>query len=180
MYVTLMPTLVCNLACDYCFQKDAPAFNWMSSTVESGTVQWILERTAAANCGRLCVHYFGGEPLTRKDYVLRTAGAFSEAMARKGGSFHWEITTNGVHLDLPFVSELKQYGDGIIKITLDGDRETHDQARVYRDGRGSFDQIFANLLEVAGHVRLRIGGNFYAGQEASYDRLMEKLDRAGR
>ena len=179
MYVTLMPTLACNLACNYCFQKDSPAFNRMNSTVESGTVQWILDRAAAANCGRLCVHYFGGEPLTRKDLVLRTARTFSEAMTRRGGSFNWEITTNGVHLDLPFAAEMRQYGDGIIKITLDGDRETHDSARTYRDGRGSFDQIFANLLEVAGHVRLRIGGNFYAGQEASYERLMERLDRAG-
>jgi uncharacterized protein len=179
MYVTLMPTLMCNLACNYCFQKESPAFNRMSSAVESGTVQWILERAAAANCGRLCVHYFGGEPLTRKDFVLRTARTFSETMALRGGIFDWEITTNGLHLDLPFVSELKQYGDGIIKITLDGDRETHDQARVFRDGSGSFDEIFANLLEVAGHVRLRVGGNFYAGQEDSYERLMEKLDRAG-
>jgi uncharacterized protein len=179
MYVTLMPTLACNLACNYCFQKESPAFNRMSSTVESGTVQWILERAASANCGRLCVHYFGGEPLTRKDFVLRTAQTFSETLALRGGSFNWEITTNGIHLDLPFVAELRQYGDGIIKITLDGDRETHDQARVYRDGRGSFDQIFANLLEVAGNVRLRIGGNFYAGQEASYERLMARLDRAG-
>jgi uncharacterized protein len=179
MYVTLMPTLACNLACNYCFQKESPAFNRMNPSVESGTVQWILERAAAANCGRLCVHYFGGEPLTRKDFVLRTARIFSETMSLRGGGFNWEITTNGIHLDLPFVKELRQFGDGIIKITLDGDRETHDQARVYRDGRGSFDEIFANLLAVAGHVRLRIGGNFHAGQESSYDRLMEKLDRAG-
>ena len=26
MYVTLLPTLACNLACTYCFQQDSPAF----------------------------------------------------------------------------------------------------------------------------------------------------------
>ncbi|PWU07040.1 MAG: hypothetical protein C5B51_10870, partial [Terriglobia bacterium] len=178
MYVTLMPTLACNLACTYCFQKESPAFNRMSTEVESGTIAWILRRVDASACGKLLVHYFGGEPLTRKDYVLRTAHAFHEAMAARGGEFAWEMTTNAVHLDLAFVKALRAYGDGVIKITLDGDRETHDLARVYRDGRGSFDRIFANLRAVAGYVRLRLGGNFLPGQEASYERLIERLDNA--
>src|SRR5437762_9668957 len=100
-------------------------------------------------------------------------------MSALGGEFDWEMTTNAVHLDLAFVKALREYGDGMIKVTLDGDRETHDQARVYRDGEGTFDRIYANVLEVAGHVRLRIGGNFYPGQEASYYRLIERLDTAG-
>ena len=179
MYVTLMPTMACNLACTYCFQKESPAFNRMSAPVESATVDWILRRVAAAGCRKLIVHYFGGEPLTRKDAVLRTAKSFSSAMAASGGEFSWEITTNGVQLDLEFVTTLKAFGDGSIKITLDGDRETHDQARVYRDGRGSFDIIFSNLLAVAGHVRLKVGGNFLPGQEASYERLLDRLKDAG-
>ena len=178
MYITLMPTLVCNLACTYCFQKDSPAFNRMSDEVESKTVRWVIDRVAASGCRRLVVHYFGGEPLTRKDYVLRTAEAFSASMQARGEEFSWEITTNGIGLDLPFVTSLREFGDGFIKVTLDGDRETHDEARVYRDGRGSFSIIFANLLAVAGHVRLRVGGNFMPGQEASYERLLERMEAA--
>src|SRR4051812_45933656 len=34
MYVTLMPTLQCNLACSYCFQKEHPAFTKMSPSTE--------------------------------------------------------------------------------------------------------------------------------------------------
>lgn len=177
--VTLQPTLACNLACTYCFQKEFPAFNRMSSGVESSTVDWILRRVDRAGSSRLLLHYFGGEPLTRKDYVLRTAEQLSRGMAERGGVFDWEMTTNGIFLDLPFVLEMKRHGDGAIKVTLDGDRETHDAARVYRDGRGSFDVIFANLAAVAGHVRLRVGGNFLPGQAASYERLLARLDAAG-
>jgi len=178
MYITLMPTLACNLACTYCFQKESPAFNRMDTAVESATVDWILSRVAASACRKLMVHFFGGEPLTRKDYVLRTAEKFSRAMAARGGEFDWEITTNGVYLDLPFVTAIRQYGNGWIKVTLDGDRETHDRGRVYRDGRGTFDIIFANLRAVAGHVRIRLGGNFLPGQEASYERLLARLEEA--
>ena len=56
--------------------------------------------------------------------------AFSAAMQARGGEFSWEITTNGIGLDLPFVTTLQEFGDGFIKVTLDGDRETHDEARV--------------------------------------------------
>lgn len=35
------------------------------------------------------------------------------------------------------------------------------------------------MAEVAGAVRLRIGGNFLPGQEASYARLVQQLDDAG-
>src|ERR1700675_2700334 len=71
--VTLMPTLQCNLACSYCFQKEHPAFTKMSSPTEDATLEWLLRRVDERGLQRLHVHYFGGEPTTRKDYCLRTA-----------------------------------------------------------------------------------------------------------
>jgi uncharacterized protein len=179
MYLTLMPTLACNLACTYCFQKDSPAFNRMSGETEGRTLEWILERVDESACRKLVVHYFGGEPLTRKDYVLRTAEALSASMRARGGEFAWEITTNGINLDVPFAKALSGFGTGAIKVTLDGDKETHDRHRIWRDGRGSFDQIFANLVACAPHVKMRVGGNFARGERASYERLLARLDAAG-
>ena len=179
LYVTLMPTLACNLACTYCFQKESPAFNRMTGDTEAATVEWILERAAEAGCRKLVVHYFGGEPLTRKDYVLRTAEQLSAGMRARGGEFTWEITTNGVTLDVPFVQAMNLQGSGSIKVTLDGDKETHDKHRIWRSGKGSFDQIFANLVACAPHVKMRLGGNFAKGELASYERLLKKLDESG-
>lgn len=178
MYVTLMPTLACNLACEYCFQKDHPAFNKATQATEDATVEWVLRRVDAAATPKLLVHYFGGEPLTRKDYLVRTAEIFSAAMRARGGSFSWEITTNGVGLDPHFARTMREFGDGAIKVTLDGDQETHDAARMFRGGKGSFDVILANLVEVARAqtgVRLRLGGNFRPEQAASYQRLILRL-----
>src|SRR5437899_1382907 len=39
----------------------------------------------------------------------------------------------------------------------------------------AFDIILKNLETVAGHVRLRVGGNFLPGEEASYERLLDRL-----
>ncbi len=179
MMVTLMPTLACNLACDYCFQKESPAFNKMTRPTEDATVSWILRTIEERKLTTLHVHYFGGEPLTRKDYCLRTAELFHAAMLARGGKFDWSMTTNGVHLDKAFVERMRQFGKGAIKITFDGDKETHDKARVYRDGRGSFDVIFQNVVDCAPLVPIRIGGNFRPHEAASYERLLERLETAG-
>jgi uncharacterized protein len=127
----------------------------------------------------LHLHYFGGEPLTRKPFLLHTAEVLHSAMRARAGRFEWSITTNGIGLDLPFVRGMQQFGDGSIKVTLDGDKETHDAARVWRSGKGTFDEIFANVAALAPHVRLRIGGNFLPHQVESYERLLARLDSAG-
>jgi uncharacterized protein len=182
MYLTLMPTLACNLACNYCFQKDHPAFTKMKERTEAATVEWILRKVDGAACRRLLVHYFGGEPLTRKDYLLRTAEIFSTSMLARAAAFEWEITTNAIGLDVDFVRAMQQHGPGSIKITLDGDQQTHDHARVYRNGKGTFEEIFDNTVAVARdcpEIKIRIGGNFRAGQVESYERLLDRLEGAG-
>lgn len=180
--VTLLPTLACNLACTYCIQKDTPEAEPMGDETEAATVAFVLGRVDAARSPRLTVLYIGGEPLARKDVLRRTARAFAEGMRARGGTFDWELTTNGVGLRPELVRELLACGPGAIKVTLDGHRETHDAARVRRNGRGTFDEIFDNLVAVAAacpEVELRVGGNFREGQEASYERLLDALERAG-
>src|SRR3989440_9429645 len=102
MYVTLMPTLQFTLACNYCFQKEHPSFTKMSSPTEDATLEWLLRQVDERGLRTLQVHYFGGEPTTRKDYCLRTAEVFAAAMKARGGKFEWHMTTNAIHLDAEF------------------------------------------------------------------------------
>jgi uncharacterized protein len=179
MMITLLPTLQCNLACDYCFQKDSPSFTKMDQSTELSTLLWILRTVDERKLHTLKVHYFGGEPTTRKDFCLRTAEVLQAAMAARCGRFEWIMTTNGVLLDLPFVRAMTGFGQGAIKVTLDGDKDTHDRTRKFRDGRGSFDQIFENIVACAPYVKISVGGNFFPGQAASYERLLARLESSG-
>jgi uncharacterized protein len=180
LFVTLMPTLQCNLACTYCFQKDFPAFTKMSSHTEDATLEWILRAIDERGLRTLHVHYFGGEPTTRKDFCVRTAEILGSAMKARGGNFVWQMTTNGVLLDVPFAKKMEQYGEGVFKVTIDGDKESHDSGRVYRDGRGSFDVIYDNVVALAkSGVRVRIGGNFKPGEAGSYEKLLDRLTASG-
>jgi len=180
MYVTLMPTLQCNLACNYCFQKEHPAFTKMSSPAEDATLEWILRQIDERGLHTLHLHYFGGEPTTRKDYCLRTAEVLSAAMRARGGTFRWEMTTNGILLDLEFARKMESFGPGTFKVTLDGDRETHDRMRIYRDGRGSFDAIFDNVVALArAGSKVYVSGHFFPDQAASFERLLDRFERIG-
>ena len=179
LFVTLMPTLQCNLACNYCFQKEHPAFGKMPAATEDATLEWILRAIDERGLSRLHVHYFGGEPTTRKDFCLRTAEVLSASMRARGGAFDWQMTTNGVLLDLEFALRMEKFGHGGYKITLDGDKETHDRERVYRDGRGTFDVIFDNVVALANAgIRVRIGGNFLPDQAASFEKLLDRIEGA--
>ena len=180
MYVTLMPTLQCNLACNYCFQKEHPAFTKMSSPTEDATLEWLLRQVDERRLHTLHVHYFGGEPTTRKDYCLRTAEVLSASMKARGGKFRWDMTTNGIHLDVEFAKKMESFGPGGFKITLDGDKETHDQMRVYRDGRGTFDVIFDNMVTLArAGCKIFVGGHFFPDQAASFEALLDRFEKAG-
>jgi uncharacterized protein len=180
-YVSLLPTLACNLACTYCIQQDTPDTR-MDAATEEAAVAFVLRKVDEAGSARLTVHFIGGEPLTRKDLLLRTAERFAREMRERGGTFDWELTTNGIGLRADFLRTLLVHGPGSVKLTLDGDRETNDAARVWRSGQGTFDEVYGALREIAREcpgVALRLGGNFRAGQEASYERLLDRLERDG-
>ena len=176
MYVTLMPTLQCNLACNYCFQKEHPSFTKMSAPTEDATLEWLLRQVDERGLRTLQVHYFGGEPTTRKDYCLRTAQVLSASMKARGGTFRWDMTTNGIQLDVEFARKMHSFGPGAFKVTLDGDKETHDRMRVYRDGRGTFDVIFDNVVALAqAGCKVFVGGHFFPDQAASFEAPLVEL-----
>src|SRR5207247_9260560 len=61
------------------------------------------------------------------------------------------------------------------KITLDGDRDTHNRMRPLRGGQGTFDRIVENVRQVAALVPISIGGNFDESSADSYPALLQFL-----
>ena len=62
-----------------------------------------------------------------------------------------------------------------VKITLDGDKDTHDRMRPLRGGQGTFDRIVKNIRAIAGQCRIAIGGNFDESSVDSYPALLDFL-----
>jgi uncharacterized protein len=58
------------------------------------------------------------------------------------------MTTNGSLLSIDRVERLAALGIRSFQISLDGPKHLHDATRVRANGRGTFDQIWANLIAI--------------------------------
>jgi uncharacterized protein len=77
------------------------------------------------------------------------------------------------------VDRLVPLGLNAIRLTLDGDREAHNEKRPFKNGKGSFDVIIDNMLQVADKVSLRVGVNIDKGNQESVPRMLDYLEQVG-
>ena len=90
--------------------------------------------------------FFGGEPLLNLPVMYDLAErAWQRDRRRAACACAISIITNGLLLTPEVVDRLLPYGLNGIKITLDGDRDTHNRMRPLRGGQGTFDRIVENI-----------------------------------
>src|SRR5687768_17987010 len=75
----------------------------------------------------------------------------------------------------PYTTLFRSYGLYGVKVTLDGDRDTHNRMRPLRGRQGTFDRIIENVRKVADKVAITIGGNFDESSVDSYPALLQFL-----
>jgi uncharacterized protein len=177
--VTVLTTLQCNFACDYCIQGDHGDYNKhahkMSMADAARLADWIEDRLDTLGSTTLSLTFFGGEPLLNLPVMYYLAERLWQFTQARGVTQWINIITNGLLLSREIVDRLNPFGLNGIKVTLDGDREAHDRARPLRGGQGTFDRIIRNIRDVAGHTKISIGGNFEAETVDSYPALLDFL-----
>jgi uncharacterized protein len=177
--VTVLTTLQCNFACGYCFQGDHGDYNKyadrMSPDTSEQVARWMDARMDEIHPKRLSLTFFGGEPLVNLPALYDLAERAWKSTQERGVVLSIGIISNGLLLTEELVDRLLPFGLNFVKITLDGDRETHDRMRPLRGGQGTFDRIIENIRKVAGKVRIAIGGNFDASSIESFPALLDFL-----
>jgi len=176
--VTVLTTLQCNFSCDYCIQGDhgdGASAERMTLETASHVAAWAETRLDVVRPERFVLTFFGGEPLVNLPVVYYLASRLWTASKRRGVELLVNVITNGLLLTPGVVDRLVPFGLNGVKVTLDGDREAHDRMRPLRGGQGTFDRVVRNLRDVAGRVRLTIGGNFDASNVDSYPALLAFL-----
>jgi uncharacterized protein len=177
--VTVLTTLQCNFACDYCIQGDHGEYNKtaakMSMETAARVAEWTEARLDAVSPKSFALTFFGGEPLLNQPVMHYLAERLSNSCEARGVSMLINIITNGLLLTPELVDRLTPYGLGGVKITLDGDRDTHNRMRPLRGGQGTFDKILHNVRLVADKCKVAIGGNFDESSVDSYPALLDFL-----
>lgn len=137
----------CNLNCTYCYGGGGEYNNRgkMSFEVAKDTVDFLLN-----NCGnrdRVYIAFFGGEPLLNIE-VIKKIVEYTEKLQEETGIYIGKsMTTNGTLLTEEVVEYCLEKKIGI-KISIDGPKEIHDKYRVYKDGRGSYEDIIKNTSKL--------------------------------
>ena len=177
--ITLLTTLQCNFACDYCFQGDHGDYNKFADKMSMETAakvgEWIEGELERLRPEKFLLTFFGGEPLLNLPVMYALSERLWRASNRIGAPVSISIITNGLLLSEEVVDRLLPFGLRGVKITLDGDRATHDRMRPLRGGQGMFDRIIENLRRVSGKCGIAIGGNFDESSVDSYPALLEFL-----
>jgi uncharacterized protein len=174
--VTVLTTMRCNFSCGYCVQGDhdgSAAHMTLETADRVGA--WVASRLDEVRPERLVVTFFGGEPLLNLPALERVAAHAHAAATARGVEPVLSIVTNGLLLTRALVSRLVPLGLRSVKVTLDGDQESHDRLRPLRGGQGTFETIVGNLRDIAGLCAISIGGNIDAGAADRCQALLDQL-----
>jgi uncharacterized protein len=179
--LTVLTTLQCNFACDYCMQGDHGDHNLMGHKMSLETaheiVSWVGEQLETVRPEKFILSFFGGEPLLNIPVIKIIAEGCHALCETQGVVQRVNVITNGLLLTPAFVDALLPFGLAGVKVTLDGDRETHNRMRPLRGRQGTFDRIVDNVRQVAHKVPITIGGNFDESSVDSFPALLDYLQQ---
>ncbi len=150
--LTLEVTHRCNLACEYCCfgehydrSRKGSAAAMSLETAKQAVSEFLSHKPARGAIG-----FYGGEPLMEFELIKEIVD-FAEDLAKQHGiDSHFSMTTNGTLLSDEKIHYLAAHNFSVM-ISLDGDRETHDRYRVFKNAshneerRGSFDVVIRNM-----------------------------------
>jgi len=124
--VLVATTWECNLRCSYCFVKDR-ILNPGGARMSPKTARRLIDtlHTGMRRVDSICVHAYGGEPLTN----LPALHALVEAAGEKpAGRFSFALTTNGTLISDEIIALLNK-GRFQVILSIDGPPSVHDGCR---------------------------------------------------
>jgi uncharacterized protein len=109
--VTVLTTLQCNFACDYCIQGDHGDYNRTAAKMSMATAErvasWVDARMDALRPSSFVLTFFGGEPLLNLPIMYFLAERLWSSTAERGVQMQINVITNGLLLTPDVVDRLQ-------------------------------------------------------------------------
>lgn len=176
IYITLAPTISCNLSCPYCYETHKRPGKMSTQTCDK--VISFIKRTCPSK--NLHLGWYGGEPLLASKII----NYFLNQLAENDINLvEHTIVTNGTLLNKENMNVFHKFPLDSIQVTLDGVKKLHDSIRFHHNGNGTFDEIISNLSEFCTSfpntkvsIRVNIGKHNIDDFERVYHYINDKFD----
>jgi uncharacterized protein len=136
---------VCNLDCTYCYylhKKEllgTPNHFRMSDEILETHIRQYIE---GQDRSEVVFSWQGGEPTLLGIDFFRKVVELEQKYKKPNQRIENDLQTNGILLDDDWGAFLKKHGF-LVGLSIDGPKELHDRYRVAKDGKPTFDRVFA-------------------------------------
>jgi len=132
----------CNIDCTYCFflSKEALYPNEKNRMSDATLETYIRQLLESHRTPTVTVAWQGGEPTLMKVEFFRRSLELVEKYRRPGQRVEHTFQTNGILLDDEWCAFFKEH-NFLVGLSVDGPRELHNEYRVDRSKKGTFDKV---------------------------------------
>jgi len=149
--ITFIVTKDCQLACKYCYLVGKNTKERMSFETAKQAIDYILNNRALFNESSVIWDFIGGEPFLEIDLIDKICDYIKVQLYEKNhpwfNSYRFSFSTNGINYHEEKVQNFikKNHNHLSIGITIDGTQTKHDLNRIYKSGKGSYDDVVRNI-----------------------------------
>ena len=160
MEATLQITEACSLVCKYCYEGHKSS-KVMSLETAKKFIDVLFNEYQDSKFA-IILDFIGGEPLLQPKLISDIIDYWDYKCIMEnlvwGELTRFSICTNGTEYFKPEVQDLmRKMGNACsFTVSIDGNKELHDSARIHPDGSGSYDEAIAaaNHYEKTNNTRL--------------------------
>ncbi|MDD2412681.1 MAG: radical SAM protein [Bacteroidales bacterium] len=151
-WLTINPTLECNLNCWYCSVKEATGGKIFEGKVNSSVylslekhIQYMITQKKITG---LHIDWFGGEPLLYfKEVILPLSKYAIDVTSKYKIPLTCHITTNGTLISKSMARQFKQLNINSFQISIDGNKSAHDKVKYFKNNKNSaYDTTIKNII----------------------------------
>lgn len=173
--LTIAPTMDCNFACIYCYEKGKRKNVYMSEEVQDKIIDFIEQQ--AEYVDNVYIGWYGGEPLLAFDIIKNMSERIMKICKRRKIEYNSFIITNGYNLSKDIAMDFEKMNIEFVQVTIDGPEDIHNIRRPLKSGQGSFNKILENLgqiIDIFPNISLRI--NVDKKNVGRVDEVLNKLE----
>lgn len=149
--ITFIVTKDCQLVCKYCYLVGKNTKERMSFDTAKRAIDYVLNDNDQFHQKDVIWDFIGGEPFLEIDLIDKICDYIKLQLFEKDhkwfNSYRFSFSTNGINYHEKKVQNfiLKNHEHLSIGITIDGSKAKHDLNRIYKNGKGSYEDVVKNI-----------------------------------